>query len=138
MSFYETIDRITADAGIRVRARSLQELICKSILATFNEITPIQNVPQEEAQFIEATSEMPFLLADLINMALVLHDSQLFIASSCEVVELTPNYAKVKLVGSKYNPQEHEPKLVIKAATYHDLRVEKEGDTWVAEVIFDI
>ncbi|RME12242.1 MAG: archease, partial [Aquificota bacterium] len=29
-------------------------------------------------------------------------------------------------------------KLVIKAATYHDLRVEREGDLWVAEVIFDI
>ncbi len=138
MSFYETIDRITADAGIRVRAKSLQELICKSILATFNEITPIEKVPQEESFFIEANSEIPFLLADLINTALFLHESQLFVTSSCEVVELTSNYAKVKLVGSKYNPQKHEPNLMIKAATYHGLKVEREGDMWIGEVIFDI
>ncbi|MFN3598836.1 MAG: archease [Aquificaceae bacterium] len=138
MSFYETIDRITADAGIRVRAKSLQELICKSILATFNEITPIEKVPQEESFFIEATSEIPFLLADLINTALFLHESQLFVASSCEVVELTSNYAKLKLVGSKYDPQKHEPNLMIKAATYHGLKVEREGDMWIGEVIFDI
>ncbi|MFN7064597.1 MAG: archease [Aquificaceae bacterium] len=138
MSFYETIDRITADAGIRVRAESLEKLLCKSILATFNEITPIEGVPQREERLIEAHSELPFLLADLINIALFLHESDLFVASSCEVLELSENYAKVKLMGSNYDPQQHEPKLVIKAATYHGLRVEREEKLWVAEVIFDI
>ena len=138
MSFYETIDRITTDAGIRVRAKSLEDLICKSLLATFNEITPIDTVKAEEERVIEVSSELPFLLADLINMAIVLHETEMFVASACEVLDLKENYAKVRLLGSRFDPQKHEPRLVIKAATYHDLRVEKEGDLWVAEVIFDI
>ncbi|MEJ7554026.1 MAG: archease, partial [Aquificaceae bacterium] len=81
MSFYETIDRITADAGIRVWAKSLEELLCKSILATFNEITPIESIPQREERVIEVNSELPFLLADLINEAIVLHEAELFVAS---------------------------------------------------------
>ncbi len=138
MSFYETIDRITADAGIRVRAESLGELICKSLLATFNEITPIDAVEAKEERIIEVSSELPFLLPDIINRAIFLHEKELFVASSCQVLEVSESYAKVKLVGSKFDPERHEPRLVIKAATYHGLKVEKEGDQWIAEIIFDI
>lgn len=138
MSFYETIDRITADAGIRVRAETLEDLICKSLLATFNEITPIEGVDPKEERIIEANSELPFLIADLINMAIFLHESELFVASSCKVLELSADHARVKLLGDRFDPKTHEPRLVIKAATYHDLSVEREGNQWVAEVIFDI
>ncbi len=138
MSFYETIDSITADAGIRVRAENLENLLCKSLLATFNEITHIEEIEQKEERIIEAHSEIPFLLVDLINMAIFLHESELFVASSCHVLELKKDYARVKLVGDKFDPQRHEAKLVIKAATYHNLKVEKVGSEWVAEIIFDI
>ncbi len=138
MSFYETIDRITADAGIRVWAKSLEELLCKSILATFNEITPIESIPQREERIIQTSSELPFLLADLINESIVLHEAELFVASKCEPLEVREDYARLKLIGDKFDPQKNEPKLVIKAATYHDLKVEKQGDLWIAEVIFDI
>jgi len=136
--FYETIDDITADAGIRVRADDLKDLFCKALLATFNEITDIDRVETEESYEIEAQSLIPFLLADIINEALVLHESKSFVASGCEVVELREDYIKVRLFGERFNPEKHISKLVIKAATYHRLRVEREGDRWIAEVIFDI
>ncbi len=136
--FYETLDFITADAGIRVRARTLEELFCKAVLATFNEMTDIDKVEERESHEIETEGTMPFLLADLINEALVLHESKGFVASRCEVLELKENYVKVRLHGAKFDPEKHNPKLVIKAATYHRLKVEREGDGWVAEVIFDI
>ncbi|RME10067.1 MAG: archease, partial [Aquificota bacterium] len=114
MSFYETIDRITADAGIRVRAHSLEELLCKSILATFNEMTPIEAVRPEEEKIVEASSELPFLLPDIINSAIVLHEAELFVASKCEVLELKEDYARVRLLGERFDPDRHESKLVIK------------------------
>mgnify|MGYP001627105687 CR=1 FL=1 len=138
MSFYETIDRITADAGIRVRAKSLEELVCKSLLATFNEITDIEKVEEELSFTLEVSSELPFLLADIINQALVLHETYGFVAKRCEPEEVSERYAKVKLFGGRFDPQRHEPKLVIKAATYHDLKAQKSEEGWLAEVIFDI
>lgn len=138
MSFYETIDRITADAGIRVWAEDQKELLCRAVLATFNEITNIEEIEPTESRQIEVSSELPFLVADLINRALIVFESEGFVPCKCHVLELQDKYARLELWGGFYDPSVHESKLVIKAATYHDLKVEKVGDRWVAEVIFDI
>ena len=136
--FYETIDDITADTGIRVYGSSLEELICKAILATFNEITDIDKIEHKESFEIEANNSLPFLLADLINEALVLHDSKGFVASGCEVTDLGEYNVRVRLKGERFDPERHPSKLVIKAATYHRLKIEKKADRLLAEVIFDI
>ncbi len=138
MSFYEVIEDITADAGVRVKAKTLEELICKAILATFNEITNIEAIQDKESHVIEVYSHLPYLLADVINHAIVLHESKGFVASRCEVIELSDNHVKLKLYGDKFDPEKNESKLVIKAATYHRLKVEKLPDGYLAEVIFDI
>ncbi|HIQ49229.1 MAG TPA: archease [Aquifex aeolicus] len=135
---YKSIYDITADAGIKVKAKDLKSLFCASILATFNEITDIDKVEQKEEYEIQAQNELPFLLADIINKALVLHESKKFVASRCEIMDLDDNFVKVKLIGERFDPQKHPSKLVIKAATYHRLKIEKVGDHYEAEVIFDI
>ena len=135
---YEPIYDITADAGIRYRAKDLKELFCKGILATFNEITDITKVEPKEEYEIFAENEMPFLLADIINEVLVVHESKGFVAKECEVVELGEGFVRVKLRGERFDPKKHSAKLVIKAATYHRLRVEKTNGYYEAEVIFDI
>ncbi|ADC89638.1 protein of unknown function DUF101 [Thermocrinis albus DSM 14484] len=138
MSFYESIDDITADAGIRVRGSSVEEVICKAILATFNEITNIEVIEPEEEYILEVRSSLPYSLADIINEALVLHESKGFVAKECHVLELKEHLLRVKLKGGRFDPAKNESRLVIKAATYHRLRLEKEDGSYVAEVIFDI
>ncbi len=136
--FYETIDDITADAGIRVRGVSLEELFCKAVLATFNEMTDIDRVEERESYKVQAEGVMPFLLADIINEVLVLHESKGFVASKCDVLELKEDFVRLKLYGEKFDSQKHTSKLVIKAATYHRLKIKKKNSHYVAEVIFDI
>ncbi|NPA33191.1 MAG: archease [Aquificae bacterium] len=135
---YEPVYDITAEAGIRVRAKTLEELFCSALLATFNEITDIDKVEEKESYEISARNELPFLLADIINEALVLHETKKFVASGCEVLELKENEVRVRLKGERYDPRRHPPKLVIKAATYHRLKIEKKDGYYEAEVIFDI
>ena len=136
--FYETVDDITADAGIRVYGSSLEEIFCKAILATFNEITDIEKVEPKETYEIEAKNALPFLLADIINEALVLHESRGFVASECEILDLGEDHVRVRLKGERFDPDRHPSKLVIKAATYHRLKIEEQNGRLVAEVIFDI
>ncbi|WP_448587190.1 archease [Thermocrinis sp.] len=138
MSFYELIDDITADAGIRVRARSLEELFCKAILATFSEITDIEKISPERKVELEVSGELPYLLADTLNELLVLHEKEKFIVCQCERIELEDGKVSLSLIGGEFDPEVHPPKLVIKAATYHRLKVEKVGEEFLAEVIFDI
>lgn len=40
--------------------------------------------------------------------------------------------------GEDFDPVRHERKLLIKAATYHMLKIEKRDGQWVTDVIFDI
>ena len=137
-SFYETIDDITADAGIRVYAKTLEDLFCKAVLATFNEISDIDRVEKRIQLEVEAEGQLPFLLADLINECLLIHERDKFIAAKCEVLEQRESSVKLRLWGETFDSERHTSKLLIKAATYHRLRVAKEGDLYIAEVIFDI
>ena len=138
MSFYEVIEDITADARIRVRAKSLEELFCKAILATFNEITDIEKFSKDEKVELEVKGELPYLLADVINQLLVLHEGEKLVISHCERVEFKEDGVKLMLKGGPFDPERHPSKLVIKAATYHRLKVERLQDGFLAEVIFDI
>jgi len=138
MSFYEVIEDITADAGIRVRAKGLEELFCKAILATFNEITEIEKVSKDKKVELEVKGELPYLLADVINQLLVLHEGEKLVISHCERVEFKEDGVKLMLKGGLFDPERHPSKLVIKAATYHRLKVEKLEEDYLAEVIFDI
>ena len=138
MTFYEVIEDITADTGIRVRGKDLKEIFCKAILATFNEITDIEKVEIEKEHMLEVNGEIPYILADVINGALVLFETKGFVARECHVLNLSDSNVKVLLKGGDFNPDKHESKLVIKAATYHRLKVKQQGTDYVAEVIFDI
>ena len=138
---YEPIYDITADAGIRVYASSLEELICNSVMATVNEMVDLSKVrPKKELTLEVESVGFPYLIADLLNKVLYLFDVKKFVPSRCRVLELSPDGTKVKLLlkGEDYDPQRHGKKLLIKAATYHRLKMEKGKEGYTAEVIFDI
>jgi len=48
------------------------------------------------------------------------------------------NILKVRMLGENFDPYDNKIKMEIKAATYHDLKVEKTDEGYVAEVIFDV
>jgi SHS2 domain-containing protein len=138
---YEPIYDITADAGVRVYASSLEELICNSVMAMVNEMVELSKVQPKEEVTLEVDSVgFPYLIADVLNKVLYLFDVKKFVPARCSVLELSPDGTKVRLLlkGESYNPQRHGKKLLIKAATYHRLKMEKGKEGFTAEVIFDI
>jgi len=135
---YEPVYDVTAEAGIKVWGKDLKELFCNALLATFNEVTDLQKVRPLESRRLEAEGELPYLLADFINEALLLFEREKFVPSRCKVLRLAPGKVEVLLEGEKFDPSRHEPKLLIKAATYYRLKVQKKGEKWEGEVIFDV
>jgi SHS2 domain-containing protein len=53
-------------------------------------------------------------------------------------VTVTETGLKGRAWGEPLDPTRHVLAHEVKAITYHELRVEQEGDEWVAEVIVDI
>ena len=141
LPFYKPVYDITADAGIKVWGDTLEELLCNTILATVNEMVDLQKVePKNEIPLEVESVGFPYLLADLINELLYLFDVKKFVPAECEVLELSPDGTRAKLLlkGETYNPQKHGKKLLLKAATYHRINLEKRGNRYEAEIIFDI
>jgi SHS2 domain-containing protein len=140
-SFYEPIYDITADAGIKVFGSSLQELICNAVKGLINEMVDLSKVDHKEEITVEVESiGFPYSLADVLNKILYLFDVKKFVPAECKVLEISPTGEKVKLVlkGERYNPEKHGRKLLVKAATYHRIKMEKKDGKYIGEVIFDI
>lgn len=138
---YEPIYDITADAGIKVWGDDLRQIVCNSILAMVNEMVNLSKVePKEEITLEVESIGFPYLLADILNEILYLFDAKKFVPAMCEVLQLEPEgkYIKLLLKGEKYNPSKHGKKLLLKAATYHRLRMEKQNNRYTAEIVFDI
>ncbi|RKZ30052.1 hypothetical protein DRQ27_05225, partial [bacterium] len=45
---------------------------------------------------------------------------------------------RAKVYGEPFDPKKHKFRLEIKAVTYHQLTVKKQGDKWFGRVIFDL
>ena len=73
------------------------------------------------------------LLADWLSELAYLAESQGFIPTGAERLELTGNALEATVVGRRASP----PHLV-KAVTYHRLAIWEENETWRARVIFDV
>jgi SHS2 domain-containing protein len=147
-NFYEPVYDITADAGVKVWGKSLEELICNSISALMSEMLTLpseDSIKQTSNGLKEIVLEVesvgfPYLLADILNKVLYLFDVKKFVPLRCEVSELKPTgeYVKLRLLGETYDPQKHGKKLLIKAATYHRLYLEEKDGKYEAQIIFDI
>ena len=134
-SFFEH----TADLGIRVTAPDLNCLFVDAARGMFAAI--IEDIGQVQAtQAVEikvAGAEVDMLLFDWLRELLYRFDADHMLFSQFEV-NVGENGLTGVARGEPYDPARHLLSHEVKAITYHDLRVEREGDTWVAEVIVDI
>lgn len=134
---YRLID-VPGDVGVRVEGKTLNECFINSALALYSLITDINQVEEKEVREIEISEEnLEDLLVSFLNELIFIFDTYGFIGCKVEL-EIKDKTLKAKVYGEKFNPQKHERKLLVKAATYHGLSLKKEKDCWITEIIFDI
>ncbi len=90
------------------------------------------------------------LLVAWLNELIFRFDARDFIGKQVETVEITPPLPATEgmgerpfrltaiVAGESFDPERHERRLLLKAATYHLLKIENGGGVLTAEVIFDI
>jgi len=138
MKQYEIID-ISGDAGIRAFGRDLPELFANAAIAMYSLITDTEDI--QERKILEISSQgssLEGLLVSFLNELIFRFDTYGFMGKSLSVKTLHYNSIKATISGEEFDPARHEGKMLIKAATYHKLKIAKKDDCWEAEVIFDI
>ncbi len=129
----------TADVGVRVFGASLAELLRNAALALMSLIIERASVrPREEVLFeIEAETGEELLIKTLSEI-LYLHQVRKMVFCDAEVELANGCRLKGKLRGERIDPGRHELLRDVKAATYHNLKIERVNDRFMAEVVFDI
>lgn len=77
------------------------------------------------------------MLVSFLNELIFQFDTYGFLGKAMSI-EIKDNYLTARIKGEKFNPEKHERKLLVKAATYHNLVLKQEDSFWIAEIIFDI
>lgn len=138
MKQFEILD-ISGDAGIRAFGRDLPELFVNAAAGMYSLITDTEGIQVIKTLEISAqASSLEGLLVSFLNELIFRFDTYGFIGKRIAITALTTDSLAAALSGEEFDPDRHKGKLLIKAATYHKLKVHRKSEHWVAEVIFDI
>lgn len=138
MEKFEEVD-ISGDVGIRACGETLEDVFTNAAMGMYSLITDHEGM--EETKEIDVAAESPSLeglLVSWLNELIFHFDTYGFIGRKIRVERLENHRIVAKVSGEDFDPERHERRLLIKAATYHQLSVEKKEGHWVAQVIFDI
>ncbi len=135
---YETFEH-TADVGLRMRAASLDALFAEAAQGLFSLIvSDLRSIRlTETASFSVAGQAHDLLLFDWLNELLYTYETRHLLLAEFHV---TINGAGLTATarGEIADPARHVLDHEVKAITYHELKVERVDDGWLAEVIVDI
>jgi SHS2 domain-containing protein len=135
---FEIIDH-TADVGIIAYGTDIKELFSNAALALFSLITEPESVEEKLHLDLEVSSEgRDSLLVEWLNELIYLFDVKHILFNRFDIRSLTHNQLKATCYGEKFDPMKHKIKVGVKAATYHMLKLDKNGVGCKAQIIFDI
>jgi len=134
----ETFDH-TADVGLDARGDSLGELLEALAEGLCDVVCPRRGVRGADACTVTATAEdVEALAVDFLSEVLWAVQTDHFAVASVRVIAASETSVQAELTGEAYDPDRHEILTEVKAVTYHELRVAREGGGWTGRVILDL
>ncbi len=131
----------TADIGLRIRAATLPDLFREAAEGLFELIVPDLNKvqPKRELHFTVSKrhDEYDYLLFDWLNELLYTFDTKRLLLAKFEV-QISAEGLEATARGEPLDASRHQLEHEVKAITYHDLKLVRDGDDWLAEVILDV
>jgi SHS2 domain-containing protein len=138
MKQYEVIEH-TADIGLRIYGRDLQELFRHAALGLFNLMTDVGKIKTQESRtFCLQSQNAGNLLLSWLRELLFTFSVEKWVFKEIVFKNLTERQLEAIATGERFDPKRHEQRSEVKAVTYHQFKLEKRKTGWVAEVIFDI
>ena len=135
---HETFEH-TADLGLRIRAADLDALFVEAAQALFETIVPdLDSVRHLRKIDIALTGDdRELLLFDWLKELLFHFDAEHLLLGKFEA-HVRDDGMTGTAWGEPLDRARHALEHEVKAITYHGLRVERNGDGWLSEVIVDI
>ncbi|MEE8408772.1 MAG: archease [Myxococcota bacterium] len=136
---FETVDH-TADTGVLVRGATREEALARLVLGHAQMLSGGEPVDEENEIVVEleGSDDLSLIGVDALREMNRLFCTERHIATRVDILELDVKCVRLKVGVGRYDPERHAEGVDIKAVTFHAARLEKDGDDWIAQVIFDI
>lgn len=128
-----------ADIGFRACGPSLALMFEESALALLSIAIELNGITASTEYPLEASGEdTESVLVNWLGEVLWLIDGRQIALQRVEVSGIGPRRVKGTAFGEPRDPERHRGKLIVKAVTWHQLRVFQSPEGWCAEVYLDI
>lgn len=136
---FEVIDH-TADIGIAAYGSDLKEAFANAAYALFSLMIDLEDVSDAICCEVEVTAaDREDLLVAWLSELIYLFEVESVLFKRFEIGELSEVRLRASCYGERMDAERHKLKMVVKAVTYHMLKIEGEkGDGFRVQVLFDI
>lgn len=135
---YEIIDH-PADVGIRAFGEDLKELFSSAAHGMFDILADLDKVREAAKVKVEARGrDLEELLHEWLNELLYTYEIDELVLKRFDIEEIDERKVLGTCWGEARDLERHSISTEIKGVTYHQLKVEKTEEGWIAEVIFDV
>jgi SHS2 domain-containing protein len=135
---FELVDH-TGDLGVRVFGESLSQLFEQAAHALTFILTEPETIRLKETRKIRLEAETDEeLLITWLNELVYLFETKGLLFKTYNVLSVHDHRLEALAQGESYVEGLHPIKTTVKAATYHQLKIENHQGVWTAQVIFDL
>jgi SHS2 domain-containing protein len=135
---YRTFDH-TADLGLEIYGRTVEELFANASYALYDLITDIKLIEdREERKLVIEGSDWADLFVNFLREILYLFNGEGLLIHDCRISAMTAGSVIAMVAGEVFDPSRHVVKMEIKAVTYHQASVAETRAGWKGRVIFDV
>lgn len=129
----------TADVGIAAFGPDLKGVFVAAARGLFNLMADLDHLREDECVEVTVEAEdIESLLVAWLNELLFVFDVEHLLLRTFEIDEISDNRVEARCRGERFDPERHRLKLGVKAATYHQVRVERTNDGYRAQVVVDV
>ena len=140
MKKFEFLDITTADTAFAAYGMDLNEVFANAALAMFEVMVNTKQIKPKIKRTLRVEAEdLTGLLFAWLNELLIFYGSENLAFSKFEVkVDEKKMELDAICYGEEIDPEKHEAKTEVKAATMHKMEIKKVNGEWKAKVIVDI
>jgi SHS2 domain-containing protein len=128
-----------SELAVKVLGNSQVNLFANSAFALFDVMTEVEKIDIKERMPLEVEgTDRDDLLVNWMRELLYLYQGSGYLLKEFHIREAKDTLVKAEVCGEKIDPDRHEIKREIVGVAYHQSRMQKTGDQWTAQLIFEI
>jgi len=124
---------------VKIFGASQADLFVNSAWALFNVMTDVDKIAVKDRLPLEVDgTDRDDLMVNWVRELLYLYQGSGYLLKEFYIREAKDTRVTAEVCGEKIDPDRHEIKKEITAVDYHQSRMEKTGDQWTAQLIFEL